>query len=131
MNDEQYVLVREDLVKRLESLNYNADNEFALKFCADKAYHKVLNAINGTEIPDELYEVFIDMACGEILYQMNGTMTEAQKKDVVGAVSRITEGENTIEFDSKYSTQRMFNDVIESLRKDDREQFSRFRKLVW
>lgn len=130
MDNEQFAKVEKDLVNRLASLNYivESKDDFAIRFCADKAFHKVTDACNLDEIPDGLYEVFIDIACGEFLFFMNGTLTEDEKKSIV---KRITEGENTIEFDTGTNVQKIFDSTVKGLRECGNDRFSKYRVLVW
>ena len=130
MTNDKFIELQATLVKRLTSLGYDYDekvDDFALRFCVDKIENKILNAINGEEVPPGLYEVLVDMVCGELLNAKNATISIEAKEKIV---KKIVEGENTIEFDTT-DISKLYNRLINRLCTDGEKHFSTYRKLVW
>lgn len=91
-----------EVKERLSYLGYTAtiqDDDF-ITYLISKVEQDIKNTLNNTIIPDELHYIGIDMTCGEFLQnkQLTGQLGDFNADN---AIKRLTEGDITIEYDSK------------------------------
>jgi len=124
--------MREDVIRRLESLGYTVDtgtDEWLINFLIDKVANTIKNDCNLTEIPAGLYEVAVDMVCGEFLAAKKGS-GQLEGFDVDFAIKQIKEGDTNITFAVPDATITV-DWLIKWLIDGTRYQFSAFRRLRW
>lgn len=132
MTSEQFADFKKVLAERLKSLGYEAaeSDEFVLKFITEKVESHIKNQTNLDAVPEGLHHVFVDMVCGELLYEKKNSnlLTDEQIEAVVASIS---EGDTTVSFDTKTSPQALFEALTDSLMNEGNKEFIRYRKLVW
>jgi len=123
----------EDIKNRLASFGYtllDTDN-FALDFVIDKVENKIKNECSITEIPDGLYQVEIDRVCGEFLFAKKQS---GQLKDLnfEASIKEIKDLDTTVVYavDSD-SSEKQFDELIDSLKNCGEKEILSFRRLRW
>lgn len=90
-----------DIIQRLTTLGYeytDAD-EFALKFVIQKTENHIKNSCNILLIPEGLYQIAVDMACGYFLYEKKAIDADSLKGfNLDTAIKSIQEGDTNITF---------------------------------
>lgn len=117
-----------DIKARLASLGYTFvdSDEWVLSFVIDKVENHIKSNCNLSEVPEELYQVEIDLICGEFLF---GKLN-AGAIDVEAAVSSIKEGDTQVNFTSGTTPSERYAALIDSFRTREID-FARFRKILW
>ena len=119
-----------DVKKRLKMLGLTNENiDDIIKFCIAKVAERIKNNCNTPDIPKGLHFVAVDMVCGEVLLMLKAT-GQLLGFDVEYAVSRIKEGDTDIAFDmpDKLIT---FDDFVDTLINGRKDEFAKYRRLVW
>lgn len=130
--------MREDIIERLASLGYTFDegkDGWVIGFLIEKVTNTIKNKTNLSEIPEGLYQVVVDMVCGEFLKakkasgDLNGF---AANLDVV-ALKQKSQGDTSVSFavDKTMSAEERLEAVIDHLLNYGKPQFLRFRRFVW
>ena len=117
--------------KRLESLGcvVGEDDGWIIDFVIEKVREKIKNECNVDQIPDGLFHVAVEMACGEYLSAKKGS-GQLTEFDVDEAVKQIKEGDTTVTYaiaDGAITLDGLINLLIGS----GSAQFVRFRRLAW
>lgn len=97
----------EELIKavlhRLVSFGHSpTENDvFSISFGIQKVRNHILNQTNQNTIPDGLFEVTVDMVCGEFLSNLYlcGNL-EMNGLDFEGIVKSVTQGDTSVTFES-------------------------------
>lgn len=91
----------DDVIQRLASFGYevtDADN-WILNFIIQKVENHIKNTCNILEIPDELYQIAVDMVCGNFLYEKKAVNPDSLTGfDLDAAVKQIQEGDTNVTF---------------------------------
>lgn len=125
--------MEEKLITRLSDLGYAYNPETdanLLEFTTDAVENRIKNRVNDTTVPAELQEIEMDMICGEFLKLKKslGQLTEYNFQQIVES---IKEGDTTITFQTGMSPEQKFDSLIDSMINGHKEDFVRYRKLVW
>lgn len=129
--DEQFF---EAVLKRLVSFGYTLkeDDAWTICFCIQKVENHIKNSCNILSVPDGLFNVAVDMVCGEFLFAMKQTgKLELGDLDLDGAITQIHEGDTTIQFGSGSSDEEKFNSFVNYLMTEGEGDFVCYRKLKW
>ena len=110
----------EAVLKRLDSFGYtfNETNDgWVLCFAAQKVENKIKSECNILTVPIELFNVAVDMTCGEFLFslQQSGKLDTTFNADA--ALKQVKVGDATVELGGNGSTQsldRLINFLINS-----------------
>lgn len=117
---------------RLDSLGISmrGSDSWVLDFAIQKVKHHINNACNTPSLPDGLYEVAVDMACGEFLFakKQGGTLSDL---DFEAVVKQVSAGDTTVSFDTTQSPEKRFDDLISFLLTRGTGDFACYRKLKW
>jgi regulator of RNase E activity RraB len=90
-----------DIIQRLATLGYEVTDadEFALKFVIQKTENHIKNSCNILSIPEGLYQIAVDMACGYFLYEKKAIGADSLKGfNLETAIKSIQEGDTNITF---------------------------------
>lgn len=91
----------DDVIQRLASFGYivtEADT-WVLKFIIEKTENHIKNSCNILEIPNGLYQIAVDMACGNFLYEKKAVDADSLEGfDLEVAVKQIQEGDTNVTF---------------------------------
>lgn len=124
----------EAVLKRLISLGYvpKEYDAWMLCFSIQKVENHIKNSCNTTSIPDGLFNVAVDMVCGEFLFAKKQTGTlELDEIDLTGAIKSIFEGDTTVQFVEGSSDEERFNSLLNYLLHKGDGDFVCYRKLKW
>jgi len=122
-----------DVKNRLASFGCAVENTevWVLDFIIQKATNHILNACNITSIPEELYQIAVDMVAGEFL---QGKKASGQLEETAilssGAVKEIKEGDTTISFEED-NPSRQLNTLISFLMRGYGEDLISYRCMKW
>lgn len=110
-----------DIISRLQKLGFDNDkhNISDLSFYADLVYDVIRNNLCRPSIPQELWRVYIDMVCGEFLYDkyMNGDLDDLFNPDIQrGDVSSVRLGDMTVNLTTVGTDRDIFLDRVNRLR---------------
>ncbi|MCZ9313162.1 MAG: hypothetical protein O0V67_07270 [Methanocorpusculum sp.] len=121
------------VLKRLVSLGYSLkeDDGWALCFAMQKVENHIKNSCNTTSIPDGLFNVAVDMVCGEFLFAKKQTgQLELGDLDLTGAITSIKEGDTQVNFGGS-SDESNFNQMLDYLMHHGEGDFVCYRKIRW
>lgn len=124
----------ESVLKRLVSFGYNLeeDDGWVICFAIQKVENHIKNSCNTTSVPDGLFNVAVDMVCGEFLLSKKQTgKLQLESIDLDGAITQIHEGDTTVHFASGMSDEEKFNNFLNHLLHDGEGEFVCYRKLKW
>lgn len=121
------------VLDRLVSFGYipKEHDSWVISFAMQKVENHIKNSCNIASIPDGLFNVAVDMMCGEFLLAKKQTgklnMTDL---DLSGAVKDIREGDVSISF-SGSSDEDNINQFLNYLLHGRDGELICFRKLAW
>ena len=130
--------MRDDIILRLASLGYTFDegkDGWVIGFIIDKVTNLIKNETNQSEIPEGLYQIAVDMACGEFLKakkasgDLGGFIVDLNS----AALKQKSQGDTSFSFavDKIQSAEERLDAVIEHLLNYGKPQLLRFRRFVW
>jgi hypothetical protein len=127
----------DDVIKRLQSFGYTVTeaDSWVLGFIIDKVENHIKNSCNILEIPDGLYQVAVDMAVGNFLFEKKAVSADSLAGiDLSAVVKQIQEGDTSVSFalgeGSKTPEQRL-DAVISWLIGYGEKDFVKYRCIVW
>lgn len=129
--DEQFY---EAVVKRLETFGYEVkvDDAWTISFCIQKVENRIKSSCNILSIPDGLFNVAVDMTCGEFLFALKQTgKLELGDLDLSGAITELREGDTTIRFSEGSSEDEKFTMFLNYLLTRGESDFICYRRLRW
>lgn len=124
----------EAVLKRLVSFGYDLkeDDGWMICFAMQKVENHIKNSCNTTSVPDGLFNVAVDMVCGEFLFTKKQTgKLELTDLDLDGAIASISEGDTSVQFASGSSDEDKFNSFLDYLLHNGEGDFVCYRKLKW
>ena len=124
----------EAVLKRLVSFGYSLeeDDGWVICFAIQKVENHIKNSCNTTSVPDGLFNVAVDMVCGEFLLSKKQTgKLQLEDIDLDGAITQIHEGDTTVHFASGMSDEEKFSNFLNHLLHDGEGDFVCYRKLKW
>ncbi len=122
------------VLQRLVSLGYKLkeNDDWILCFAMQNVENHIKNTCNITSIPDGLFNVAVDMVCGEFLFaKKQSGQLEITDLDLTGAITSLSEGDVSISFDTNSTDEEKFNLLINHLMTKGKGDFVCFRKLKW
>lgn len=134
LKDTNHIPKVEAVAKRLVSFGYTPTEEDAwmIAFTMQKVMHHVLNEINHTKVPDELFEVVVDMVCGEfLLVKFQTGKLVLDSLDLDGMIQSVTEGDTTVSFSTEGSDESKFNSLLTWLIQGKGSDLLCYRKMRW
>lgn len=126
--------LKNDAIKRIKSMGYafNEENDaWILSFIIDKCRNHILNIIHTKEVPEGLYQEFVDMAAGTFMYELKANNKLGADFNFEQAVESIKEGDTTVSFVGGESAEAKFDAYINSMMIPDASCLVRHRKMVW
>ncbi len=122
------------VLNRLLSFGYTvtSEDEWLVAFCIQKVNTHIMNSCNTLTVPEGLFWVSVDRACGEFLYTLNTTgKLELETLDLGGAVTQIKEGDILVQFDPGSTDEEKFNALVDVLRTEGEGDLVCYRKVKW
>lgn len=123
----------EAVLKRLVSFGYNLeeDDGWLICFAMQKVENHIKNSCNTTDVPDGLFNVAVDMVCGEFLFTKKQTgQLEIADLDFDGAFTSIKEGDTQVNFGGS-SDEEKFDQMVNYLLHHGEGDFVCYRKIRW
>lgn len=123
----------EAVLKRLVSFGYTLkeDDSWLICFAMQKVENHIKNSCNTTDVPDGLFNVAVDMVCGEFLFTKKQTgQLEIADLDFDGAFTSIKEGDTQVNFGGS-SDEEKFDQMINYLLHYGEGDFVCYRKIRW
>ena len=100
-----------------------------------KVENRIKNSCNTTSVPDGLFNVAVDMVCGEFLFAKKQTgQLEFDAVNLDGAIKKVQEGDITVEFATSTSSSNegsSFDKFLDYLMHNGESEFICYRKLTW
>jgi hypothetical protein len=128
---EQFLL---SVLERLESLGYTIKetDSWMISFSVQKVENTIKNECNITSIPDGLFNIAIDMICGEILFTKKQT-GQLENFNLETALKSVQSGDTTVTFaiESSMTPEQKLNNLISYLLTNERGEFTCYRKIKW
>ena len=127
----------EDVIKRLASFGYEVTeaDTWVLKFIIDKTENHIKNSCNISEIPEGLYQVAVDMACGNFLYEKKAVNPDSLAGfDLEAAVKSIQEGDTNVSFalgEGSSTPEQRLDALISYLITYGEKDFVSYRCMKW
>ena len=126
------------IILRLASLGYTFNEEkdgWVIGFIIDKVTNQIKNETNFSEIPEGLYQIAVDMACGEFLMgkKASGDLDGFDIDLAVAILQKETQGDTSFSWavDKTLSEEERLDCLIEHLLNYGKPQFLSFRRLKW
>ena len=134
LNDTNLEAMVESVCERLVSFGYIPTEEDAwmIAFTMQKTTNHILNQINHSTIPDGLFEVAVDMVCGEMLNAkfLSGQL-ELTSLDFGGIVQSVAEGDTTVSFSADGSDESKARELFTWLMGGKGCDLLCYRKMKW
>lgn len=123
----------EAVLQRLVSFGYTLkeDDSWLICFAMQKVENHIKNSCNTTDVPDGLFNVAVDMVCGEFLFTKKQTgQLEIADLDFDGAFASIKEGDTQVNFGGS-SDEEKFDQMVNYLLHHGEGDFVCYRKIRW
>ena len=134
LNDTNLDSITENVVERLVSFGYNPTEEDAwmIAYNTKGTVNHVLNEINHKTVPDGLFEVVVDMICGEVLNAkfLSGQL-ELTSLDLDGMIQSVTEGDTSVSFSAEGSDEAKLKGLLSWLIQGKGCDLLCYRKMRW
>lgn len=127
-------LFYETVLERLVSFGYNSKegDAWVICFSMQKIENHIKNYCNIASVPDGLFNIAVDMVCGDfLLTQKNTGNLELTDLDLDGAISSIKEGDTQVNFGSGSSDEDKLIDLINYLLNNRSGELLCYRKIRW
>ena len=123
---------KEKVINRLEHFGYKCEDSDsnALDFTIVKTENHIFNMTNCKEIPEELLEMAIDMACAEFL-KMKKAFGQLGNMDIEQFAKSISMGDVSISISDDMSPDKKFDTIIEYMLTGNEDDIIRHRRMVW
>ena len=134
LNDTNLNSMVEAVDKRLVSFGYTPTEEDAwmIAFTVQGTVNHVLNEINHKTVPDGLFEVVVDMICGEVLSAkfLSGQL-DLEGLDLDGMIQTVTEGDTTVSFNAEGSDESKLKGLLSWLIQGKGSDLLCYRRMRW
>lgn len=134
LNDTNLNTMTESVVERLVSFGFAPATEDAwmIAYSVKGTVNHVLNQINHTSIPEGLFEVVVDMICGEVLYaKYNSGQLNMDDVNLDSAVHSVQQGDTTVTFATSGSGGTSLTDLLDWMIKGKGCDLLCYRKMRW
>ena len=124
----------EDVLNRLVSFGIDPYEEDAwmIAYTIKGTVNHVLNEINHVTVPEGLFEVVVDMVCGEMLNAKHSSgQLDLNSLDLDGMVQSVTQGDTTVSFRAEGSDETKFKGFISWLIDGKGCDLLCYRKMRW
>ena len=134
LKDTNLKTITETVVERLVSFGYAPTEEDAwmIGFSMQKSVNHVLNEINHQTVPEGLFEVVVDMICGEVLYTLflSGQL-DMSTLDLDGMIQSVKEGDTQVNFSTEGSDEAKAQELFRWLIHGKGCDLLCYRKMRW
>ena len=134
LKDTNLIIFTEDVIKRLVSFGYTPTEEDAwmIAYTTKGTVYRVLNEINHVVVPNGLFEVVVDMICGEVLNAkfLSGQL-DLNSLDLDGMIQSVTEGDTTVSFSAEGSDEAKLKGLLSWLIQGKGSDLLCYRRMRW
>ena len=134
LKNTKYSTVVEPTVERLVSLGYypTEDDAWLIVYTINGTINHVKNETNQSEIPISLYEIVIDMICGEFLNAkfMSGQL-QLENLDLDGMIQSVNLGDANVSFSADSSDEAKLKELLSWLISGKGCDLLCYRKMRW
>lgn len=134
LNDTNLEPVVKDVVQRLVSFSYQSTDADAwmIAYTVKGTMNHVLNETNQTKVPEGLFEVVVDMICGEFLNAkfLSGQL-ELTALDLDGMIQSVKEGDTQVSFSAEGSDETKLKGLLSWLIQGKGCDLLCYRKMRW
>ena len=134
LNDTNLNRLIETVLQRLVSFGCTPtkDDVFSIAFGIQKVQNHIRNVTNQEIIPDGLFEVTVDMVCGEVLngLYLSGKL-ELDNLDLDGIVKSVSEGDTSVTFEANGQGEDKFRQLVAWLMDGKGCDLLCYRKMRW
>lgn len=124
----------ESVIQRLVSFGYlvTEDDVWMIAYTTKGTVNHVLNEINHKTVPDGLFEVVVDMICGEVLNAkfLSGQL-DLTALDLSGAVESVREGDTQVTFSAGSSDADKAQELFRWMMNGKGCDLLCYRKMRW
>ena len=136
MDNEAYDVIRGNVVKRLESLKYEVDNEkddFLINYImkmVDPRKNVLMRALGAnTTVEMDIFEVEMDV---DVIFLCSDGLTNMLTDEQIEAtVTSIKEGDTQVSFDKDSAPQAVFDVLVSRLINYGNDDFAKYRRFLW
>lgn len=119
--------------RRLEAAGYSAWDKagpFNLAFSIRKAETEVLDYCHIDTVPEKLYMMLCDRACGQYLYALKQSgKLELGGVDLSGILTSLSEGDVKVDFDKGASDEARLDALLEKMMNAGKDQLQCYRRV--
>ena len=134
LNDANLNTIAEAVVNRLVSFGYvpTENDAWMIAYSIKGTVNHVLNEINHKTVPEGLFEVVVDMVCGEVLNAkfLSGQL-DMTSLDLDGIVQSVTEGDTTVTFSTEGTDEAKLKGLLSWLIQGKGSDLLCYRKMRW
>ena len=134
LNDTNLTTMVETVVERLVSFGYSPKDEDAwvIAYTMKGTVNHVLNETNRQTVPDGLFEVVVDMICGEVLNAkfLSGQL-DLESLDLDGVIQSVTDGDTTVSFSAAESDESKLKGLLSWLIQGKGCDLLCYRRMRW
>ena len=126
-----------DIIQRLASFGYEITDadEFALRFIIEKVENHIKHSCNTPLVPEGLYQIAVDMACGYFLSEKKAVNVDSLKCfNLDSAIKSIQEGDTNITFaigEGSQTPEARLDAFISYLVNYGEKEFVTYRCMKW
>ncbi len=134
LNDTDLDKLIETILQRLVSFGCTPtkDDVFSIAYGIQKVQNHILNVTNQAVVPDGLFELNVDMVCGEVL---NGKFLSGQLDltalDLDGMIQSVKEGDTQVNFSAEGSDETKAQELFRWLMQGKGSDLLCYRKMRW
>ena len=134
LNDTNLNPMVEAVGEQLVSFGYtpNENDAWMIAFSVQKAVNHVLNEINQSAVPNGLFEVTVDMICGEVLNAkfLSGQL-DLTALDLDGMIQSVKQGDTQVNFSAEGSDEAKLKGLLSWLIQGKGSDLTCYRKMRW
>ena len=134
LNDTNLNSITENVMERLVSFGYIPAEEDAwiIAYNTKGSVNHVLNEINHKTVPDGLFEVVVDMICGEVLNAkfLSGQL-DLEGLDLDGMIQSVKQGDTQVNFSAEGSDEAKLKGLLSWLIQGKGSDLLCYRKMRW
>ena len=134
LQDTNLTTFTEAVANRLVSFGYDPTDEdtWVIAYTTKGTVNHILNEINHQTVPDGLFEVVVDMVCGEVLNAkfMTGKL-DMTNLDLDGMIQSVKEGDTTVSFSAEGSDEAKMKGLLSWLIQGKGCDLLCYRRMRW
>lgn len=134
LNETNLTAMVEAVAERLVSFGFapTTDDAWMIAFSIQKSTNHIFNQTNQSKVPEGLFEVAVDMICGELLNAkfLSGTL-KLDELDLDGIVESVNQGDTTVAFNVEGSDEAKLKALLSWLMQGKGCDLLCYRKMRW